>query len=199
MILVVFQKLYNKKFAAVPYYFLLLAIPVITLFSLVPKIAVRIQPQIRQQQLAAFITKLKTENAIDARGFWQFREFYAPGSFTYPAQTADLAAGLILKNAPRCTFKTPILYYYSANMVSQESIVSEHDWQQYLAVRLNPSDRVILKNETTLFYQETNGTYHLVFAKPGSEMMRTNGFYSYTEPETAQMRHSYWISESVFN
>lgn len=198
MILGVFQKLYNKKFAAVTYYFLLFAIPVIALFSLVPKIAVRIQPQIQQQKLTTFIANLQTRGDIDAQEFWQFREFYAPGSFTYPAQTADLAAGLILKNAPRCTFKTPILYYYSDNMVSQESIVNKHEWQKYLAEDLNPDDTVIFKNETTLLYK-TDGTYHLIFAKPGTEMMQANGFYSYTEPETAQLRHSYWISESVFN
>ena len=179
------------------YFFLLPIIIVGLFFVLQPKIAAVLISPIRVYRLSQFLIQVKKKQSLDAQVFWQFREFYAPGSFSYDHHAAELSSGLILKNNLVCQAKTPILTFASPFLLSQDSLIAQELKSTYFnTTQISPSE-IIFQNQTTLIYRDNPRAVHIIFVKPITDMMKANGFFSYTDQEKKLLKNQLWLDETT--
>lgn len=126
-------------------------------------------PFIRQHRLNSLINNSIKNKAISAQEFWEFREFYAPGT--------------IKIDRPSMTFK-------SNRITSIETLVNS---KSTLKAFVKRSDKwnILFENETNLIAQEDSSTY-IYFIKPISEMSRANGFFDYKDKDKKMLENKKW-------
>ena len=118
----------------------------------------------------------KKKQDIDLRQYWEFREFYSPGSFNYEKN------GLFNKNDMRIMSLisqdpsvTPKLLFSSERVTSiggRTKVKKLSAKNSYPNILLQTSSLVLSENETTIF---------LIFLKPVSEVKKANGFLQYEQ------------------
>lgn len=189
------NQLYSK-------FILTLLLIIIVAFALFqPKLSVWLFPFKRQMIANNFISQVNKTHVIDARDFWQFREFYYPGYFTFERDglsKAQAEQGLEQTGAKLQSTTTyfPFLVYtadkfHSIDFLTNATILDE-------AVRLSTdSQKVILKTNTSIIYYDTPNSLIIIFVKPTSEMVTANGYYNYrNEDDVAIYTGKNWLSIS---
>lgn len=152
-------------------------ITILTSFILfVPKVSSILIPQKRAALLQNFINDMQKKQDIDLRQYWEFREFYSPGSFNYEKN------GLFNKNDMRIMSLisqdpsvTPKLLFSSERVTSiggRTKVKKLSAKNSYPNILLQTSSLVLSENETTIF---------LIFLKPVSEVKKANGFLQYEQ------------------
>ena len=183
------------------HYFLfavLLMVCIVALFlTLQPKVAALLFPQLRAKMRNNFLSQVQQQHDINPQLFWQFREFYSPGSFTFFPQYEDLAGGLVLKNSIAPITKVPILDFHSPFITSSDSLIFRENWQKYMNVKNISAHDVLFQNPTTLIYQAENNQLKIIFVKPIEEMQIANGFFDYTDQEKQLLQNRYWLDETT--
>lgn len=161
-----------------------------------PKAAALLFPPVRNKIKTDFLQRVISQHDMNAQEFWQFREFYAPGHFTYNSHAADLAGGLILRDSIKSSSPVLLLSFSSPFSESWESIVSRQDWQHYVDTKNVPAENILFHNATTLIYQDKPGPLHIIFIKPIEEMVSANGFFNYTDQERKLLSDKYWLNQT---
>lgn len=152
-------------------------ITILTSFILfVAKVSSILIPQKRAALLQNFINDMQKKQDIDLRQYWEFREFYSPGSFNYEKN------GLFNKNDMRIMSLisqdpsvTPKLLFSSERVTSiggRTKVKKLSAKNSYPNILLQTSSLVLSENETTIF---------LIFLKPVSEVKKANGFLQYEQ------------------
>jgi hypothetical protein len=145
---------------------------VVCFLLLQPKISSLLFPIKQQYMLNTFVNSVKQDKTLNLQKYWEFREFYSPGSFVYEKN------GLVTKqNAAINEFvaldkkATPQLLFSSAKVVSvggrtkNNTLPMINTWQHNII--LHTSSELLLEN---------NGSLSLYFLKPISEVAKANGF-----------------------
>lgn len=191
----------NKDYLFV---FLLLVIIVISFLILTPKVASMLFPQKRQMVLQSFISSTKQTNKIDPQKFWEFREFYSPGYFTFnrngltntQIKTVENKTGISvdMNNVSRI-----FLSFTSPHLNSYEALVSAVKLSDVVNVQTLGSKETIFSNNNTLIYKDSTKRTHIIFLKPLSEMERANGFFNYNDTDKSIVQGKNWLEVTTLD
>ena len=180
---------------------ILLGVIVINFLLLQPKISTWLFPFKRQTIWQGFIQKVEKDKKIDARSFWEFREFYNPGSFVFERDGLSQKKVNEQLNNLRIslsgnTFSIPFLLYNSGKMESLELLVTTNELNKIIN-NLNITKNVIYKDSSSIIYKERENTVKIIFIKPTDEMVTANGFYNYRNKDDVKIyKDKYWLSIS---
>ncbi len=183
-------------------YALIIGVLVVLVYILLqPKVSVWLFPFKRQMIWNEFEQKVKTQHAVDARTFWQFREFYYPGYFKFEwegfdkTKTKEAADNLHIQLLPDAS-ASAFLIYNSGKLHSVEALVNNDELSRTIKDSSFQHADVILEDKSNLIYL-TPKKARIIFIKPVSEMVKANGYYDYKDPEdSAHIAGKYWLSVS---
>jgi hypothetical protein len=63
-----------------------------------PTLKQRVFAPSRQTQFDVFVSEVKSANSLNLRAFWEFREFFSPGSFKINEEVLSVAETLVFKD-----------------------------------------------------------------------------------------------------
>ncbi len=136
--------------------------------------------------LNSFLTKIDVNKRIDARDFWQFREFYYPGALTVQK------SGILDASSPTLPLALePYLFtvFRSSKITSYEYLVTKNTLD--LVVPKNSEWKMYTKGSVA--YRNSEYSVDLVFIKPISEMVQANGFLDYKDKDKKLLEGKYWM------
>lgn len=183
-------------------YALIVGIIIVLLFIfLQPKLSAWLFPFKRQMIWNEFQQKVKASHQIDARTFWQFREFYYPGYFKFERRgfdknkTKEMADKLSVQLLPQAN-PSAFLIYTSGKLHSLEALVNNEELSKTLKdAGLGRAD-VLLDDRSNLMYLSPKKA-RIIFIKPVSEMVKANGYYDAKDRhDAALIEGKYWLSVS---
>ena len=179
------------------FFILIFGLIFVLFFFLQPKMAAAIFPSIREARKTEFLKKVEEAGQINPQEFWQFREFYSPGSFTFNEKYVDVASGLQLKKMSDLPFpRVVLLSFTSANSQSRDSLIFPEEWANVVSAQKINSLKIIFQTPHSYIYNDGDQT-KILFIKPISEMMTANGFFLYTDQEKEKFKKYYWLNETT--
>lgn len=160
--------------------------------------------QTRPESLDHFIQQVQSEQGIDEKTFWEFRERYAPGSFTFAGSVAFLGTQVIQElpagNEPLHTFTSP-------HMVSKDYVLLKDSNRELVdqakaflvgQTSLPASEEDILfSNESNLLYKNLDGKTVIFFFRPLEELYAVDGLFDFTDPERELLKDTYWLNLTI--
>jgi len=166
-------------------------------FFLQPKVAASVFPSVREARRTDFLKKVEEAGQINPQDFWQFREFYSPGSFTFNEKYIDVASGLQLKkNVVLPVPRVGLLSFNSVHAQSEESLIVPEAWPSVVTAHHINAQRILFQTPHTYIYTDGAQT-KILFMKPISEMMTANGFFLYNDLEKEKFKKYYWLDETT--
>lgn len=186
----------GKKFEVI------LILLIVALFVVLqPKLSVVLFPQKRNAILSKYLDGIRTEKQIVSRDFWKFREFYYPGYFKLNKSgfkpliflpiLDEIGVEFIASSNP-----SVFLLYQSDKVKSIEALVDKKTLNEIFVVNTNDQDEVIFEDETG-FVDKYESGIRVLFVKPISDMVLTNGYFDYKNPrDQAIIENKYWLSAS---
>lgn len=165
--------------------FVLVALLMLVLW-LHPTTSVVVFPFKRTKMLNSFLTKIDTTKRIDAREFWQFREFYYPGSLTVDKKGIKDPASPTIPLAYESYLFT---VFRSSKITSYEYLVTKNT----LDLIVPNSDEWKKFPNSSLVYKSADDSISLVFIMPISEMVKANGFLDYKDKDKKLLEGKYWM------
>lgn len=169
---------------------------VLGLFVLLqPKVSSLIFPQKRAAIRAEFIQRVVADQYINPQVFWQFREFYSPGSFTFDPKYSEVA-GVLKFTYPFRQSKIELLKFHSPYLDSYDAIIQKNLAEQYLQEAIQQPKQILFQDLRSIIYLDQSDEMRIIFVKPIEEMMQTNGFFDYDQKERDHMRGMLWMSET---
>ena len=169
----------------------------ITLFLIVgglfvvlsPKISSILFPLKRQAILNDFINKTKTAGVINPRDYWEFREFYSPGYFTY--SKAGLAKSLA-KNAQKeiginydeKTINSTFLFFSSRWLNSLDMLTQKTDLNKIVDSGKIPKKDIIFAGKNCLIYKVDANTIKMAYLLSTNQMQEVSGISDYEDSKS---------------
>ena len=178
----------NDKF----FYLLILLISFLALILLQPKLKTKLFKFNRRKAFNNFIQKVRRDNEINAKIFWEFREFYSPGYFTFNKDYVEISSILQFYNLGGN--KSDFLFFTSDKLTSIESIVGEID-------RFNKNEddclEIFFESENSIICTRNKNEIKISFIKTTEEMMEANGLFDYIDSEKELLKDKYWMNETI--
>ncbi len=175
-------------------FFLIFLFLMVTLFVfLEPKVSARLFPFVRTSRLNSFLTDVLTSQKIDGRKYWEFREFYSPGVFTYDKKGIkdSIVQGLVQNDVfIDGQDILPFLFFDSSFLQSIDSLTGMTSVTRFIKT----DSKNVLINTTVLFISKNNKEILLVFLLPYIDMERTNGFFDYQEKDKTLVKDKNWLN-----
>jgi len=174
---------------------------VVVAFLTQPRIQAYLPGQ-QRRSLDAFIETVKTNKAVDPKSYWQFREFYSLGNFSFDPHVVNFGETQIIAAVPDP--QTVLLKYDSPRLQSTDYIVKRDlkmTEQQQMAEVVVATMTNETGNVTTLatgpnlvLAQDASHHYLLVFANSIEQMRTANGFFNYTPEEQKLLQNTFWLN-----
>ena len=151
-----------------------------------------------QQKVNDLISDIKKPN-FNMREYWQFREFYSAGNFSFDPEIVSLAGALQFNNIPES--KATLLTFKSPSLESTDSIINIERTGEYpqLTIPNEGSQNVLLKSKDTVVYQSSDKKMHFVFVKSSAEMKQTLGLFDYGANEDKILASKMWLNETTLS
>lgn len=187
-----------------PYIFplLLLIIIFLSFIFFTPKVASSLFPQKRQMILQNFIKDTITEGKINPQAYWEFREFYSPGSFEFSRRglsptilTTVIKTWNIPLRQPTDIF--PFLLFTSPHLQSVDSLTTMAEMEETVDSNKLATTQILFKNENAIIYQTDKETVKIIFLLSGDEMKKANGFFEYNEKDKKLTQGKYWLNTTL--
>lgn len=154
-----------------------------------------------QQQLFRLQTLLDDieQPSFSMREFWQFREFYSPGTFSFNTDAIFLAGAL--QFLPSKAQSVSLLTFRSSKIDSEESILTESLASSVFANRKSSfqSAQVLFESNDTLVLKTADAKLHLYFLKKPSEFFQTVGFFDFGKVERQMLENKLWLDETTIS
>ncbi len=174
----------------------IICLSIILFLILFPHTRSTLFPFIGKVAFEKFIEESSKNQLIDARRFWEMREFYAPGSFEMNKK------GMFRNDLPEFVQQmipvsaqehfTPILLFSSNKWESVELLTTINPYDLALfKVNLSNKD-IILETNTDIIYKKDGYTY-IIFLRPIEVMQETNGFLDYAEYDKKMVEGKKWL------
>lgn len=139
-----------------------------------------------------FITQVQNNGEIKAQDFWQFREFYSPGEFTYNPESVGVYQALRIIALPHP--ETTLMTFTAPQLQSTDSIIeSPASYENKVSQVSQP----LFQNDTSTIWQSNENEVSIIFYKTIDEMMTANGFYDYQPAERALLQGKYWLNQTT--
>lgn len=179
----------NKK----AFFFIVFLVTITLFVFLEPKVSARLFPFIRSSHLNSFLTHTVPSKKIDGRTYWEFREFYSPGVFTYDKKgIEDTIVKTVFRNDIQSKDQDmlPFLFFTSPFLQSIDSLTSETSITSFIVSNAKGN----LINTPVLFMNRNDTEILLVFLLPYAAMERTNGFFDYQEKDKMLVKDKNWLN-----
>lgn len=185
--------------------FILIVILITSLFIILsPKISNIVFPQKRQVTLNSFIENVKTKGAIDASKYWEFREFYSPGYFTF---SRDGIAASLTKNSAReigvkynvNNIDLTFSFFSSSRLDSLDMLTKSSSLSQLVDEKQFQNGKILFMNKSSLIYQRDNKTIVIVFLMDNKAMRKANGFFDYVDKDKKITQGKNWLNITSVN
>ncbi len=165
-----------------------------------PSLASLLNASYRTKILEQFIVNTAQKKELDGQTFWQTREFYSSGSFTYNHdgfKTQKIQPLLKEMNLDMKDIKTtiPFLTYKSDKWISTEFLVITPNILDSIP-DTTIGKKLVLKTPTSWVYYEDKNTLRIIFTKDIEEMQKSNGFFDYPGHDKEYLKDKYWLSVS---
>jgi hypothetical protein len=158
------------------FFFIISALIVAGLFViLTPKVSSLLFSFKRESVLNDFINKTKMEGMISPRDYWQFREFYSPGVFTF-SKTAQKE---IAVNFDKKLIDSTFLSFLSPNLSSSDMLTKQTDLNKIFNQSEVPLRNILFKSTNGLIYKTGNNTIKIVFLLGHKEIQKISGISDY--------------------
>lgn len=178
---------------------LLLVFIVVLFIVLSPKVSSLLLPFKREAILNEFINKTKASGAINPQEYWQFREFYSPGYFTF-AKTGisnslmKNAAGKIGIKYDQKTIDLTDLLFSSQKLSSLDMLTKQSSLSAVSDKKQFQNGKILFSNKNSLIYQVNAKTIKIVFLLTNNDMKRANGFFDYTDIDKKITEGENWFN-----
>ncbi len=177
-----------------------LFILIVLLFSLLsPKVSSLLFPFKRQAVLSEFINKTKLEGTINPQSYWQFREFYSPGSFIFSRTGID--SSLIGKAAKEIGIQynhsridLTELLFSAQRLNSLDMLTKQSSLKNIIDLGQFKKDKIISTGKNYLIYQEGIKTIEIVFLLSNSDMQKANGYFDYSDKDKQITEGQNWFN-----
>lgn len=160
--------------------------------------------QTRPVALDNFVQQVRTEQDIDEKAFWEFRERYTPGSFTFSSSVTFLGTQVI-QQLPAAN--ESLHTFTSEHLVSQDFVIPRDPGLEpvdqvkaFLASQISipmSEESILFSNESNLIYQTDDGQTIIFFFRPIEELYTVDGLFDFTEDERELLKDRFWVSLTV--
>ncbi len=166
-----------------------------------PKLSSRLFAFKRHYLWNEFLQKSSMTKTIDGPTFWEFREFYYPGYFTFErsgfssVKTNNLASSLQIELLPEAS-ASAFLMYTSDKVNSIEALVHDSELDKTIVDRYSNKTRAqtIVSNGSHVMYQDKN-IVRILFVKPTYEMVKANGYFDFRDADDRSIiENKYWLN-----
>jgi hypothetical protein len=182
------------------FYVVIFCILIVSFLLLQPKISSMLFPQKREYLLNNFIEHVKDGNKIDARAYWEFREFYSPGHFIFERNgISQSTVDNFLYNVQAIRkehLHVPFLYFQSPYMQSVDSLTNKQYVDEVVNMTKIQSNKILAKNSRVLIFRETENNLLLIFVLSGEDMKKANGFFDYRKRDKEYVKDKNWVNVS---
>jgi len=174
----------------------IISLSLIFFLILIPHTRSTLFPFIGSASFEKFIDASSKSQSIDARRFWEMREFSAPGDFVLDKE------GFRRNDLPE--FFNEMIPISSQEYFTPFLIFTSKKWQSVeLLTTINPSDLALFKagvpkqnmvfeTNTDIIYKKDGYTY-IIFLRPIEVMKETNGFLDYAEYDKKFVENKKWL------
>ncbi|PWU22713.1 hypothetical protein C5B42_05285 [Candidatus Cerribacteria bacterium 'Amazon FNV 2010 28 9'] len=153
----------------------------------------------RDRKFAAFISDVRSHKGVDARIFWEFREFFDTGTFSFPPHTVTFLETQHLTPIVDNAAATQILQYDSPHIHSEDFVVKKPFQlanpllSPTLSVECVDPNSTIYVDDNTLIYHKDKNTVRILFAASIDAMRTANGFFDYQPDELFFLQDKFWV------
>lgn len=151
-----------------------IAVIIVAIFFVVnPHFVVKINPNIRKKHLSQFIQNLNN-GRYDEQQWWQLRDSYSPGYFTYNSEL--ISPYSILQFNHIKAQQGNLINYYSSHITSSDNLVPCYKLKDM------PKTDIDMKftDEHTMLYSDQKGN-HLIRLVPAQNLNGNNGLIQFDE------------------
>jgi hypothetical protein len=172
---------------------------IILFIVLSPKVSSLLFPFKRQAVLNDFINKTKIDGKIDPQTYWQFREFYSPGYFTFSrtgvaGSLSNSAAKEIGVEYNEKKIDLTDLLFSSEQFHSLDMLTRQSNLSNILDEKQFQKEKIIFMNKNSLIYQKDIKTIQIVFLLGNNDMKEANGFFDYQEKDKKITAGENWFN-----
>jgi hypothetical protein len=179
---------------------IILLVFIIVLFTILsPKVSSLLFPFKRQAVLNEFINKTKTAGTVNGQEYWQFREFYSPGYFTF--SRTGITESLINNAVTKIGIKYSQnevdwtgLFFSSQRLNSLDMLTKQSSLNKLIDQKQFQKGKVIFMSSNSLIYQEDPKTVKIIFLLSNSEMQKANGFFAYQDKDKQLTTGENWFN-----
>ena len=178
---------------------ILFVLIIILLVVFSPKVSSLLFPFKRQAILNEFINKTKTEGTINPQEYWQFREFYSPGYFTFSRE--GIAKSLSLNAAKEISVKynekeinLTYSFFSSQRLNSLDMLTKQLNLNKLIDQKQFRKEKIIFMGKNSLIYKEDASTMEIVFLLSNADMQKANGFFNYQDKDRKITTGENWFN-----
>jgi hypothetical protein len=179
---------------------IILLVFILALFVILsPKVSSLLFPLKRQTVLNEFISKTKAEGLINSQEYWQFREFYSPGYFTFSrtgiaeslAEKATIGIGVKYNQKEVDLID---LYFSSQKLSSLDMLTKQSNLNSIVDQKQFQNEKLIFMNNNSAIYQDGSKNIKIIFLLTNAEMQKANGFFDYTDKDKQITEGENWLN-----
>lgn len=185
-------------------FFIVLFFIITGLFVLLtPKISSRLFPFVRQARWNSFITQTLSEGNINPQKFWEFREFYSPGYYTFDRNGLDkltLSKAQNIINIPLNIqyIDRFFITFTSPQLTSIEALTTANNLSKVVNLNSLNKNFILLSKKNQIIYKNKQ-TVYLFFLKTNKEMKTANGFFDYNNQDKNIIKGKCWLDITMIN
>ena len=170
--------------------------------SLSPKISSELFAFKRQAVLNDFLNNTKTSGKIDPQKYWEFREFYSPGSFVFSRLGLPEDIISYLDKKLNVTYNKNAIddyfLYFSTFRLSSLDMLTKKTSLNLLIDSNNLNSRdIIFKNDNSVIYKKDKQDLVIIFLLSNSDMQKANGFFDYKDKDKAITQGENWFNITI--
>lgn len=164
-------------------------------------------PGQRQQSLDWFVSQTVRHQRLDPKLFWEWREFYSPGSISFNTNVVTFGETQVIFDIP--SHFEQLLQYRAQHLISTEYLVylvpepltlqtvpelQQRTLDQALTKELAGQESEFLYSDNTTRIVKTGDATYILFITDIETMKHTNGLFNYGfRPEKQLLRDRYWL------
>lgn len=149
-------------------------------------------PIVRQIKLEKFLSQVKAQHQLDPKAYWQWREFYNLGHFSFDPLVVTWGETQIIKALP--SDQTVLLKYDSVHFKSTDYLIKKNQLPALTTYLKIGEPRVVVFSDPQTLIVQNNQEVEIVFVKSIEEMRAVNGFFDYTPQELKLLEDRVWLN-----
>ncbi len=178
----------------------ILVISLFLIFS--PKISSELFAFKRQAILNDFLSNTKSSGKIDPQKYWEFREFYSPGSFIFSRTgLPENKISYLDKKLDFAYNKKAIddyfLYFSTPGLSSLDMLTKKTGLNLLIDSNKVSANQIIFKNENSIIYKKDKQDLVIIFLLSNSEMQKANGFFDYKDKDKTITQGENWFNMTI--